>query len=155
MSEPSASCMTRLFTDLIGHPVSFSEQSHPATVKQDQIYCVYLVKPMESTRVIRADTMLLSSFAGALIGLSPEAIKERVAEPTPDESLRDALNEVMNIASRVVSLEHRAIFKGMFSDPSSMPADARSTLRDPCYSSFFNVKIDGYEGGAFALLAPF
>ena len=155
MAEPCSSIMTRLFTDLIGHNVSFSEQSLPAAPKSEQLYCVYQIKPMDSARVVRADMALLSSFAGALIGLSPEAIQQRVAEPQLDESLRDALHEVMNIASRVVSLEHRAVFKGIYADPGSLPADARNTLRDPCYTSHFNVKIDGYEGGGFTLLAPF
>ena len=155
MAEPSSSIMTRLFTDLIGHNVSFSDQSQPVTVKSEQLYCLYQIKPMDSSRIIRADISLLSSFAGALIGLAPEAIKQRVAEPQLDESLRDALHEVMNIASRVVSLENRAVFKGIYADPGSLPADARNTLRDPCYASYFNVKIDGYEGGALALLAPF
>jgi hypothetical protein len=90
-----------------------------------------------------------------LIGLSPEVIQERVEETTVDDSLKDALGEVMNIASRIVTLEHRGVFKGLYGDPSQMPPGARSTLRDPCYSSHYKVTIDGYEGGAFSLLAPF
>jgi hypothetical protein len=43
----------------------------------------------------------------------------------------------------------------MYTDSASLPADARNTLRDPCYSSHFSVKIDGYEGGTVSLLAPF
>ena len=155
MAEPSSASMTRLFTDLIGHNVSFYERYNSVPTKADQLYCVYVIKPMDSMRVIKADMPLLSSFAGALIGLSAEAIKERVSESQLGESLRDALYEVMNIASRVVCLEYRAVFKGIYADAGSLPPDARSTLRDPCYSSYFNVKIDDYEGGAFALLAPF
>ena len=47
----------------------------------NQIYCVYLIKPMDSYRVIKADLSLLSSFAGALIGLSPEVIKKGWKRP--------------------------------------------------------------------------
>jgi hypothetical protein len=155
MAEPSSASMTRLFSDLIGRSVSFSEQLHPATAKTAQLFCTYLIKPMDSTRIIRADLSVLSSLAGALIGLSPETIQQRVAEPQLDEALRDAIHEVMNIASRVVSTEHRAVFEGMYTDSASLPADARNTLRDPCYSSHFSVKIDGYEGGTVSLLAPF
>jgi hypothetical protein len=121
----------------------------------EQIYCVYLINPMDSYRVIKADLSLLSSFAGALLGLSPDTIQERMAEAKLDETLRDALHEVMNIASRIVTLEHRGVFKGMYGDPGQLPAEARSTLRDPCYSSYFKVTVDGYEGGALSLLAPF
>ncbi len=154
MAEPTSASMATLFSDLIGRHVNFSEQMYAPPASGDQIYCAYLIRPMDSYRVIQADMSLLSSFAGALIGLSPEAIKERVNEKKLDESLRDALNEVMNIASRIVTVEHRGVFKGMFGDPGEMPPLARNTLRDPCYTSYFKVAVDGYEGGAFTLLAP-
>jgi hypothetical protein len=154
MAEPSSTAMSKLFTDLVGRPVSFSERLHPTATAKKQIYCVYAVKPMDSSRVIQADALLLTSFAGALIGLSSQAIKERMAEPTLDEALNDALREVMNIASRVVSLEHRAVFKSIYPDRGCLPADARNTLRDPCYSSHFDVLMEGYEDGTLSLLAP-
>ncbi|MGA8937682.1 MAG: hypothetical protein WB439_00830 [Acidobacteriaceae bacterium] len=154
MAEPSASVMARLFTDLVGRHVSFSERMSATTSTEKQIYCVYMVKPMDSIRVIQADELLLATFGGALIGLSSEAIKERMADSSADEALNDALREVMNIASRVVSLEHRAIFKSLHSSAGALSADARSTLRDPCYSSHFDVTVEGYSGGALSLLAP-
>jgi hypothetical protein len=147
--------MSKLFTDLVGRNVSFSEQSEPNATRAKQIYGVYLIKPMDSTRVIQADLTLLGSFAGALIGLPSESIKERVAQSTLDEALRDALHEVLNIASRIVSIEARAVFQNMCTDPVYLSTGAQNTLRDPCYASYFSVKVDGYEGGAFSLLAPF
>lgn len=155
MPEPSSTVIATLFSDLIGHHVNFSERVEAAPEHGDQIYCVYLIKPMDSFRVIKADLSLLSSFAGALIGLSPEIIKERVQDSEIDETLRDSLHEVMNIASRIVTLEHRAVFKGMYGDASQMPPEARNTLRNACNSTYFTVTIDGFEGGAFSLLAPF
>ncbi|MGA7156962.1 MAG: hypothetical protein WBY53_08960 [Acidobacteriaceae bacterium] len=154
MAEPSAKAMAGLFTDLIGRRVNFSQRLDASPSSDQQIYCVYVVKPMESIRVIQADALLLASFAGALIGLSAEAIKERMEDASVDEALNDALREVMNIASRIVSLEHRAVFKSLHSDSSLLPLDARNTLRDPCYTSHFDVTIDGYTGGMFSLLAP-
>jgi hypothetical protein len=109
---------------------------------------------MDSTHVVQADALLLVSFAGALIGLSADLIKERMAASTFDEALDDALREIMNIASRVVEPEHRAVFKSIHSDPGDLRGDARKTLRHPCYSSHFDVLIDGYEGGSLSLLAP-
>jgi hypothetical protein len=155
MAEPSSSSMATLFSDLIGRRVTFSEQLNALPANGEQIYCVYLIKPMDSYRVVKADLSLLSSFAGALIGLSPEIIKERVEETTLDETLRDALCEVMNIASRIVSTEHRGVFKGIYGEPSQMPAGARGTLRNAGNSNYYKVAIDGYEGGSFSLLAPF
>jgi hypothetical protein len=155
MAEPTSLSMATLFSDLIGRRVNFSEQLNAIPPHGEQIYCAYLIKPMDSYRVIKADLSLLSSFAGALIGLSPETIKERVAEAKLDETLRDALHEVMNIASRIVTLGQRGVFKGMFGDPGQLPPEARDTLRDPRHSSYYRVTVDGYEGGAFSLLAPF
>jgi hypothetical protein len=155
MAEPTSSCMATLFSDLIGRHVNFSEQMNPVPPVGQQLYCAYLVKPMDSYRVIKADLSLLSSFAGALIGLSPETIKERLADTKLDETLRDALHEVMNIASRIVTLEHRAVFKGMYGDPGQLPPDARNTLRNPFSSSYYKVTVDGYDCGALSLLAPF
>ena len=154
MAESSSSSMAKLFSDLIGRPVNFSEQLHAPPTHAKQLYCVYLIKPMDSYRVIKADLSLLSSFAGALIGLSPEIMKERLEDTALDETLKDALGEVMNIASRIVTIEHRGVFKAMYGDPGQMPPGARNTLRDPCYSSHYKVTIDGYEGGAFSILAP-
>jgi hypothetical protein len=155
MAEPSSTSMATLFSDLIGRRVTFAEQLNELPAHGEQIYCAYLIKPMDSYRVIKADLWLLSSFAGALIGLSPEIVKERVEDATLDESLRDALCEVMNIASRIVTIDHRGVFKGLFGDPSQMPPPARSTLREPYYSCHCKVAIEGYEGGAFSLLAPY
>ena len=155
MAEPNSGCMATLFTDLIGRHVNFSEQLDAVPPTGQQLYCAYQIKPMDTYRVIKADLLLLSSFAGALIGLSPDVIKLTLAETKLDETLRDALHEVMNIASRIVTLEHRGVFKGMYGDPSELPVDARKTLRDPYHSSYFRVTVDGYEGGGFSLLAPF
>jgi hypothetical protein len=154
MAELSSVAMAKLFTDLVGRSVSFSERLDPIATARKQVYCVYVVKPMDSTHVIQADELLLASFAGALIGLSADLIKERMAASTPDEALGDALREIMNIASRVVTLEHRAVFKSIHSEPGNLRGDARKTLRYPCYSSHFDVLIDGYEGGSLSLLAP-
>ncbi len=154
MAETSSIAMSKLFSDLTGQHVTFSEQQYPISTTAKQIYCVYLIKPMDSTRVIKADVPLLTSFAGALIGLPLESIKERVADSRPNEALRDSLYEVMNIASRIVSVEHRAVFNGMYPSSIGLPPDALKTLRDPCSASYFNVTIDSYEGGALSLLSP-
>ncbi len=146
--------MSKLFTELVGLPVCFTEHLHAPLRSPKQIYCVYEVKPMKSIRVIQADALLLASFAGALIGLSPEVVKVRMATVSIDEGLKDPLCEVMNIASRIVSLQNDVVFKNLFRDSGGLPPEARYTLRNPCYCSHFDVTIDGYTGGAFSLFAP-
>ena len=153
MAEPTPFAMAELFSNLVGCSVSFSQQITPVATKAKQIYGVYLVKPMDSTRVVQADLNLLGSFAGALIGLPSDSVKERLADAKLDEPLRDAIHEVLNIASTVVSLEHRAVFQKMYTDPVGLPSAALDTLQHPIYRSYFNVKIDGFDGGAFSILA--
>ncbi|MFP5231370.1 MAG: hypothetical protein ACLGQX_01950 [Acidobacteriota bacterium] len=155
MPEPSAKNMTQLFTELVGRAVTFSPPASAAPSPAKQIYAVYQIKPMDSIRVIHADAMLLASMAGALIGLPYEGVKERMADARVDEGLADALREVMNIASRLVSIEHRAVFKAIYEDARMLPAEALGVLRDPCYASHFEVRVDGYQGGRFSLLAPY
>ncbi len=154
MPEVSAKGMTRLFSELVGRPVNFYEPSSSAPSPAKQIYAVYVVKPMDSIRVIHADAMLLASLAGALIGLPYEGVRERMEDARVDEGLADALREVMNIASRVVSIEHRAVFKAVYEDPRMLPSEALGVLRDPLYTSHFEVRVDGYQGGRLSLLAP-
>ena len=153
MAEPTPFAMAELFTDLIGCKVSFSRQTAPVVTKLKQIYGVYLVKPMDSTSVVQADLKLLGSCAGALIGLPSASVKERLASALLEEPLRDAIHEVLNIASTVVSLEHRAVFQKMYLDRVALPSPALDSLQHPTYRSYFNVTIDGYEGGAFSILA--
>ena len=154
MADPLATVMAKLFTDLIGRSVSFSERMEPTPSPAEQAFAVYIVHPMGSVRVIRADTLLLASFGGALMGLPSDTVKQRMARSSVDASLYDALLEVMNIASRVVSLEYRAVFRSIYPDTGSLPAEARETVRNPCYSNHFDVTVDGYDGGRLSLLAP-
>lgn len=154
MAQPTSFAMSKLFTDLIGRQVLFSQQAHPATTKGKQIYGTYLVKPMDSTRILQADLVLLGSLGGSLLGLPADTVKERIAEARMEEGFQDAVHEVLNIASTIVSTEYRAIFQNMYTHPLYLPNEAQVTLANPVYRSYFSVTVDGYDGGAFALLAP-
>ncbi len=154
MAEPTPFAMSNLLSDLIGKKVSFSQLTQPGKPKGKQMYGVYLVHPGESTRVLQADLLLLGSFAGSLLGFPAESVNERVAAATLEEPLRDAIHEVLNVASTVVSVDHRAVFQKMYDNPVYLPEAAAETLRAPVYRSYFNVTVTGYEGGYLSLLAP-
>lgn len=153
MAEPTPFALARLFTQLVGRDVKFAQLTRPVISKAKQIYGVYKVEPDDAARVVQADLSLLGSFAGALIGLPSDAIKQRVAETVLDESLRDAVHEVLNVASTVIAVDARAVFQAMYTDPVYCPEQATTLLRAPLHKSFFSVTVDGYEGGAFALFA--
>ncbi len=157
MAEPTPFAMSRLFTQLVGREVRFAQLTrpavNPAASKTKQIYGVYTVLPAGGARVVQADLPLLGSFAGVLLGLPSESIQQRVAEPQLDELLRDAIHEVLNVASTVVSLENRAVFQDLYTHPVYLPEQAGQVVSSPLYRSYFQVTMDGYEGGAFSLFA--
>ena len=157
MAEPTPYAMARLFTQLVGREVGFAQLTRPAASppasRVKQLYGVYTVLPGGSARVVQADLPLLGSFAGALLGLPSESIQQRVAEPRLDDLLRDAIHEVLNVASTVVCTTGRAVFQDFYNDPVYLPEQATLTMNSPLYRSYFNVTMEGYEGGAFSLLA--
>ena len=153
MAEPTPYAMATLFSQLVGRDVKFTQLTRPTPTKAKQMYGVYAMQPSGGVRVVQADLPLLGSFAGALVGLPSDAIKSRLAEPQLDESLRDAVHEVLNVASTVVSIDARAVFQAMYNDPIYCPEGAGDVLRTPLYRSYFQVAVDGYDGGAYALFA--
>lgn len=154
MADPKPFTIAQLFTDLVGRNVSCTQIAKPGARTVKQMYGVYIIKPKDSVAVIQADLPVLGSLGGAMLGLPPDSVKERLAEPALDESLRDAIHEILNIASTIVSTECRAIFRGMQTDASLLPEPAVSLLSDPIFRSYFNVAVDGFDGGLFSLFTP-
>jgi hypothetical protein len=154
MAEPKPFTIAKLFSDLTGQTVNFTQVLKPTLTKAAQAYGLYLIKPMDSTRVVQVDLPLLGSFGGALLGLPAQTVKERLASPTLDEPLRDAVHEVLNVASTIVSIDDRAIFQTMHFGADSLPAGIPESLKNPAFRSYFTVTMNGYEGGAFSIFAP-
>ena len=153
MPEPTAFAMTQLFSQLIGRQVSFAQAKLPPTPGAKQMFGLYTVLPQETVMVVKADLALLASFAGIMVGLQSEAIKERLAEPVLDELLRDAMHEVLNIASTVITDEGRAVFKKMAADPVYFDDFDNQLLQKPDRKTLFDVSVDGYQGGKFSIFA--
>jgi hypothetical protein len=154
MAEPYAYSMAKLFSSLVGRSVTFTQIAQPPANKMKQIYGAYVIEPTVAMRVVQADLLLLATFGGLLLGLPSDTIRERAEESRLDEKLRDAIHEVLNIGSTVVHLTKRAVFKNMATDPVYLPKEAVETLRQPDSSLYFEVNVDGYEGGCFRLFSP-
>ena len=153
MSEPTAHAMSQLFSNLIGRKVSFA-QAKPSTVANvKQMYGLYTVLPHETVVVVKADLPLLGSFAGALVGLPQSAVEQQLAETPLSELLRDAIHEVLNIASTVVTNEGRAVFKKMAADPVYFDTLDARFLQKPDRKTLFDVSMDEYQGGKFTIFA--
>jgi hypothetical protein len=143
--------MSKHFTALIGREVKFEQLTKPVPSKVRQLYGIYQVLPEDEPRVLQADLALLGSFGGALMGLPALSLKERLAPPIPEESLYDAILEVLNIASTVICANQRSVFQQAYMDPAFFPVEAIAVFRAPLVKAYFKVSVVDYEGGAFAL----
>jgi hypothetical protein len=119
------------------------------------MYGTYTVLPHETAIVVKADLPLLGSLWGVLVGLPDSAVKEHLAATPVEELLRDAIHEVLNISSTVVATEGRAVFVKMIADPILIDGAAGKLLKKPDRKSYFNVLVDGYQGGKFTIFSQF
>ena len=155
MSEPTPYALSKLFTDLTGRKVTFTQTTAAAETKVKQMYGIYTVLPREAAIVVKSDLPLLGSLAGILVGLPDSAVKEHLTATPVEELLRDAIHEVLNITSAVVANEGRAVFVKMVTDPILIDGEAGKVFKKPDHRSYFNVLVDGYQGGKFTIFAPF
>jgi hypothetical protein len=153
MSEPTPFALSKLFSELIGRKVTFAQTTVAAETKIKQMYGIYTVLPHETAIVVKSDLPLLGSLAGVLVGLPDSAVKEHLAKNPLEELLRDAIHEVLNIASAVIATEGRAVFIKMVADPVLIDGAPGNVLKKPDHRSYFNVLVDGYQGGKFTIFA--
>jgi hypothetical protein len=155
MAEPTPFALSRRFTQLIGRKVTFTQTPAEAVSKIKQLYGIYTVDPHKTAIIVKADLPLLGSFAGALVGFPDSAVREHLQAIPMEELLRDAINEVFNIASAAITTDGRAVFNKMVTDAAFIDGAAGAVFLKPDRRSYFNVTIDGYQGGRFAALAQF
>ena len=154
MAEATPFVLSRLFSQLIGRKVTFVQTPlAPPDTKIKQIYGIYNLLPHATAILVKADLPLMGSLGGALVGLPDPAVKEHLRQTPLEELLRDAINEVMNIASAAITSEGRAVFTKMVFDPAYIEGAAEKVYAKPDRRSYFNVQIDGYQGGKFNILS--
>jgi hypothetical protein len=158
MAQPTPFSLSQCFSQLVGRKVTFVQTTLSADIKTKQLFGIYSVLPQESAIVVKADLPLLGSFAGALVGFPDNVVKEHLKVTPMEELLRDAIYEVLNIASAAITTEGRAVFSKMVADPAYIDGAAAAVFKKPDHRSYFNVSIDGYQGGKFnifsALVVP-
>jgi hypothetical protein len=153
MSEPTPYALSQLFSKLIGRKVSFAQTTAGPETKVKQMYGLYAVLPHDTAIVVKADLPLLGSLAGVMVGLPDATVKERLGKTPMEELLRDAIHEVLNVASAVITTEGRAVFSKMVSESTLIEGAHEKVLKKPDHRSFFNVLVDGYQGGKFTIFA--
>jgi hypothetical protein len=155
MSEPTPFALSQLFTKLVGRKVTFAQTTAAPSTKIKQMYGIYNVLPYETALIVKTDLPLLGSLAGVLVGLPDSAVKERLAISPIEELLRDAICEVLNIASSVVATEGRAAFTKLVTDSALIEGAAGKLFKKPDQRTYFNVLVDGYQGGKFTIFTQF
>ena len=155
MSEPTPLSLSHLFTQLIGRKVTFAPTTISPETKIKQMYGIYNVLPHETAIVVKADLPLLASLAGVMVGLPDSAVKECLAKSPLEELLRDAIHEVLNVASSALTNEGRAVFARMVTDTGLIDGVAGQLFKKPDRRTYFSVLVDGYQGGKFTLFAQF
>jgi hypothetical protein len=153
MSQPTPFALSQLFSRLIGRKATFVQIPLAVETKIEQIYGVYRVLPHNAAIVVKADLPLLGSFAGLLVGLPDAVVTEKLGIKPIDELLRDAIYEVLNIASAVITEEGRAVFAKMEYSQVYIDGIASVVLKKPDHRSYFDVRVEGYHGGKFTILS--
>jgi hypothetical protein len=153
MTEPKPYAMSRLFSDLTGREISFCLALNPPQSRLRQLYGVYTELPSERAVVVKTDLSLMASLAGALLGLPEETAVERAEANPMDASVRDAIHEVMNIASTALSTDHRVKLLKMTLDPVCCDGKATDVLQKPDVKSNYCVSIGGKVVGGFTILS--
>ncbi len=153
MAEVTGYALSHHLSDLVGRKVEF-KQATVAVETARAVYGIYNVLPDNTPVVVKTDLALLGSFAGLLVGLPDEEVKQRLKVSPIEELLRDAMYEVLNITSTVVTTEGRAVFGRMVTDVAYVDGQAGEVLKKPGRRSYFNVSVEGYQGGRFTVLSP-
>lgn len=154
MLEPKPFNLAQLFSSLTGRSISFSLVTTPTESKVHPLYGVYTELPSESPIVVKADLAVIASFAAALLGMPDATALERASQNPMDEPVRDAMHEVLNIASTALSTEGRTIFKTMTTDTVYFSSQALAVLKSPSFKSIYNVSIQGGVSGLFTIYSP-
>lgn len=150
MSEPTAPVLSRHFGSLTNRRVEFTP-AKPFDSRIKQVYGIYSIYPSQEALIVKADILLLGAFAGALVGLPDAEVKSRLALGEPDELLGDAMKEVFNVAAAVVAFDGRAVFKSMQTNVLYLRAEAEKALNTPTHRCYFNVEMEGFQGGRFSI----
>jgi hypothetical protein len=152
MAEPTAFAMSKMFSQLTGRKVSFNLVTKPPVAKAKPLYGVYTIVPGDAGLVVRTEMGVIGSLGGALLGLPKESVLDLIKKTPLEEVLRDAMHEILNVAATLVCVDRRAVFKSMYNDPVFFGDAAQEVMRKPLHTTQFDVTVDGYLGGGFAII---
>lgn len=151
MPAPSPQSIALLLTQLLGRKVTVALSPAAKNATDPQIYGAYTIVPGDTAIVVKADLSLLSAFAGALVGLPASEAQARAKVTPMDETLHDAIYEVLNVFSAVITFSGRTVFEKMELNAAKLEGGAANVLNHPSQSYYFGVTMDGFPGGKLAI----
>jgi hypothetical protein len=155
MVETTPFALTKLYSDLFDRRVSVTDASDRASSGGRKAYAIYDVAGHGSQVFLQVDFELLGSLGGALAGIPDILVKERLAVNMRDEPLCDAMHEVLNITSTVLTTGVRAVLRTMELDEAEGRIFASELASNRMAKSRFLISIPSYTGGQMACYLPY
>jgi hypothetical protein len=143
--------LSQLFTDLTGRRVSVVDAAELMPSTAAKAYGIYEVVPGNAILLLKVDLPLLASLGGVLVGLPESIVKQQISQQPLDETLRDAMHEVLNITSKVLTKHGRAVLREMITDKTSGDAFTTEFIQQPHAQRRFYTTMNGYPAGEITL----
>lgn len=153
MKSPTARSLSSMFSEMTGLPVSCIPKPRYKPSSGKRVYGIYRELATEETILLRADLSLVASMAGSRAGLSSSLVTDKVKTTPLDGTLRDAMHEVLNMTSTLLSGSSRVVLRSMCMEPAYLTGPARSVLNFPNTTTSFEVSLPGYTGGELSIFS--
>ncbi|MDE1152035.1 MAG: hypothetical protein PW788_05795 [Micavibrio sp.] len=143
---------SQLFTDLTGRRVTVASGDDLFLNHGSKAYGVYEVVGTPDTILLTVDLPLLGSLGGVLVGLPDTVVRQQLTERPIDDALTDAMREVLNIVSSVLTRHKRAVLKQMVTDAFLGDSLTSEFTLEPHTLRRFHVTMTGYPSGEISML---
>ena len=143
MAEPTPLSLSQFFSELTGRHVNFALAVSPPPSRAKLIYGAYTIQPDGNPLLLKVSLKTLGLLGGSLLGLPEDTAIERAEEMPPNEPMRDAMHEVLNIASTAFMDDKRIVFRSMARDLTSLPFDVGNLERNYTRKNSYKVTVEG------------
>lgn len=147
--------LSQLYSNLIDRRVSVVDASDRNATANRKSYASYDVVDRGTKIVLQIDFDLLGSLGGALAGMPDSIIRQNLKSETVNETLRDAMHEILNISSAVITTEGRAVLRAMELDEAKGRVLVKNFKQSVAYAANrYEATIPNYTGGQLDIFLP-
>ena len=152
MAEPTPLSLSQFFSELTGRHVNFALAVNPPASKAKLLYGAYTVQPEGRPLLLKIAAKTLGLLGGSLLGMPEDTSIERAQETPLNDPLRDAMHEVLNIASTAIMDNNRVVFQSMARDLTSLPSKVGQLERNYTRRNAYKVTVDGAHTEVLTIL---